>query len=138
MTYQTLLNRLKEYVISLAYSFFLFLSKNYDGVTMNKYTNPRSKRKQKAKAKRQAKEMCNTFMLYPSAALQGSFAQTPDEFIRAERNEPLSRTETGELPKVRKLKPSKGSASGKEKANEQGKVPCNRNASEMNQVYRYA
>lgn len=105
---------------------------------MNKYTNPRSKRKQKAKAKRQAKEMCNSFMLYPSDALRGTYAQTPDEFIRAERNEPLSRTETGELPKVRKLKPSKGSASGKEKANERGQAPCDRNASEFNERYRYA
>jgi len=107
---------------------------------MNKYLNPRSKRKQraKAKAKRQEKEMCNMFTIYPSAALQGSFAQSPDEFIRAERNEPLSRTETGELPKIRKLKPSKGSASGKEKVNERGHAPCDRNASEMNQAYRYA
>lgn len=105
---------------------------------MNKYTNPRSKRKQKAKAKRQAKEMCNSFMLYPEQVLAGAFAQTPEEFLKAERNEPLGRTETGELPRIRKLKPSKGSASGKEKASDRGRAPCNRNASELNERYRYA
>lgn len=104
---------------------------------MNKYLNPRSKRKAKSRAKREAKEMCNTFTLYPDKALQGAYAQTPDEFIRAERNEPLGRTESGELPKIKKLKPSKGSASGKEKANGSTLAPCDRNSSEMNEKYRY-
>lgn len=105
---------------------------------MNDYKNPRSKRKQKARAKRQAKEMCNSFMLYPDSALQGAYAQTPDEFIKAERNEPLGRTESGELPKIKKLKPVKSGASGKQKDVGYSKEPTNHNSSTMNEIYRYA
>jgi len=78
----------------------------HEGNIMSRYNNPRSKRKQKARAKRQAAEMCtyhNTHALDESQ--DAAWCISPDEFIRREQRVTFTKQEqvTVKRKRVRKV-----------------------------------
>lgn len=74
---------------------------------MNKYCNPRSKRKQKAKAKREQREFVAGIASHWVDVDSVPCALTPEEFILAEAKPKRMRNEPDTLYKRKRSKPVK-------------------------------
>lgn len=73
---------------------------------MSRYRNPRSKRKQKARAKQQAREMCTHMNVRQVDESQdAAWCISPDEFIRREQRVTFTKQEqvTVKRKRVRKV-----------------------------------
>lgn len=73
---------------------------------MSKYRQPNSKRKQKSRAKREEKEMCQSFMIHTDVS-RVNCAQTPEEFILAEAQASFTPTEQVIIKRKRRHKEPK-------------------------------
>lgn len=80
---------------------------------MSKYNNPRSKRKQKARGKRQEREMCDVYNKNTSAISSGGSDlldqawQTPEEFVLSEGKQRFTAQETVIIKRKRGRKSNK-------------------------------
>ena len=71
----------------------------------NRYNNPNSKRKQRAKAKRELESLSVSMAVCPE--IKGTFAPSPDEFIALESKPKRIRNEPSTIVCKRREKPFK-------------------------------
>ncbi len=75
---------------------------------MSRYNNPNSKRKQKARNKARAKEMCTYHMTtYDHGGTDAPLCVTPDEFVRLENKERFIAHEETTIKRKRRHKEPK-------------------------------
>jgi len=104
---------------------------------MQNYLNPRSKRKEKSRAKRELAEAKQGAKLSVIEAYTHAGELTPDEFIQAELKDRPMRSEPSHLAKEKPLKENTMGANGKGTLSKSGNAPCSRHISSMNETYRY-